>query len=159
MVDSSAYKVYVDNVLLPQTPSAITISNNNHNEEITLANGRVFTPLKLDGCQTFEFDFEIPLKKNKVTFDHELKGIRFYTDLVWNIKAKREPIRLTIERTNGQPNTDVRVILQDYSYTEDAENGNAYTFSLKFTEYAPQINQLVSAVGHVSGSYRVIAQR
>lgn len=156
MVDKNAYQVYINNTLLPQTPTAITISNSNHNEEITLANGQSYTLLKLDGCQTFEFDFEIPLETNTLTFDNSLEGIRFYTDLVWTLKSKREPIRLTILRTNEQPSTDVRVALEDYSYVEDAENSNAYTFSLKFIEYSPQINQQVSAVNHTFTNFRAV---
>lgn len=138
---TNVYKFYLNDILLPQTPGSFTISNQNNNEEIQLANGNPFTLALLDGAQKFEFEFEITTKAYPYTFSDALEGIRFYTDLVWQLKQDRNPILLTILRSRGQPSTCVHVLLDDYSYTEDAENANDYTFKLSFTEYHPQNNQ------------------
>lgn len=141
MYMSDAYKFYINDILLPQTPASITISNANHNDVFVLANGRPFTVPKFDGPQTFEFEFEITQKAYPYTFKDSLEGIRFYTDLVWQLKQDRDPITLTIIRSRNQPSTCVTVLLDDYSYTEDAENASDYIFKIKFTEYHPQNNQ------------------
>lgn len=142
---TKVYRFYLtvngNDILLPQTPGSFTISNKNKNEEFTMANGRPFTLPRFDGAQTFEFEFEITTKAYPYTFADSLEGIRFYTDLVWQIKQDRNPITLTILRSRNQPSTCVHVLLDDYSYTEDAENGNDYIFKLKFTEHHPQNNQ------------------
>lgn len=135
------YKVYINNVLLPQTPESITISNSNNNEVITLANGQSFTLPRLDSPQKFEFEFEITQKAYPWTFQEAMHGIRFFTDMVWQIKQDRNPIPLTITRTRGQPPTNVTVLLDDYSYTEDANNASDYKFKVTFTEWHPQNNQ------------------
>lgn len=138
---SNIYRFYINDILLPQTPASFTISNENNNETVMLANGRPFTIAKLDGAQTFEFEFEITQKAYPYTFSDALEGIRFYTDLVWQLKEDRNPVRLTILRSRGQPATCVNALLWDYSYVEDADNAGDYTFKLVFKEYHPQNNQ------------------
>lgn len=135
------YKFFINDIQLPQTPGSFTISNSNQNETVILANGRPFTIPRLDGPQKFEFEFEITTKAYPYTFKDALEGIRFYTDLVWQIKQDRNPVVLKIIRSQNQPPTCVTVLLDDYSYTEDAENANDYIFKVSFTEYHPQNNQ------------------
>lgn len=138
---ANIYQFWIEDVLLPQTPVSFTISNHNKNEEITLANGRPFTLPQLDGAQKFEFEFEFTTQDYSWQFTDTKEDIRFYTDFFWRIKDNRNPVNLTIIRSRGEPSTCVTVLLDDYSYTEDAENGNDYTFKLSFTEYHPQNNQ------------------
>lgn len=145
MTLANIYRVYINDTLLPQTPSSITISNANKNEVETLANGRPFTLAKLDGAQKFEFDFVVTQKQYPWTFPPAVKGVRYFTDLVWQIKEDREPVTLTILRSRNQPSTCVTVLLDDYSYTEDAKQGSDYTFHVSFTEYHPQDNQEINA--------------
>lgn len=139
------YKVYLtvngQDILLPLTPDSIEISTTDKTKEETLVNGRPFTIAQLDGAQTFKFNFEIFNKPYPFLFMEGFRGIRFFTDLVWQIKQDRKPIELTILRTNGKPHTHSIVLLQDYSYTEDADNLSDYTFSVSFIEYYPQKNQ------------------
>lgn len=130
-----------EDIQLPQTPESVTISNEDKTQVETLVNGRPFTIPQLDGPQTFKFDFVITNKAYPFTFKEELKGIRFYTDLLWGIKNDREPIELTILRNHGKPDTHVTVLLKDYSYIEDSADLSDYTFSVAFVEYHPQVNQ------------------
>lgn len=142
---TDVHQVYLtvkgEEILLPQTPGSITISNADKTKEETLVNGRPFTIAQYDGSQTFKFDFVITKQAYPYTFEEALKGIRFYTDLVWQIKVDRQPIELTIIRKHGQPSTHVKVLLKDYSYIEDSEDLSDYTFSVTFVEYHPQKNQ------------------
>lgn len=149
------YKVYItykgEDILLPQTPDSIEIANEDNTQSVTLANGRPFTYAQLDGPQTFTFNFEITTKAYPYQFEEAIKGIRFFTDLVWYIKQDREPIELTIIRTHDEPSTHVKIYLQDYSYKEEADNLSDYIFSVKFIEYHPQVNQ---ELPYVSSSER-----
>ncbi len=142
---SDIYKVYLtvkgEDILLPQTPDKIEISNEDKTQVLTLVNGRPFTVPQLDGPQTFKFDFEITRQTYPYTFEEAVKGIRFFTDLVWQIKQDREPIELTIIRTRGEPSTHATVLLQNYPYVEEADNNSDYIFSVSFVEYYPQKNQ------------------
>lgn len=139
------YKVYLtvrgEDILLPQTPDSIEISNDDKTQIEQLVNGMPFTYPQLDGPQTFKFNFEVTKQTYPYTFKEAVKGIRYFTDLVWNIKAWREPIELTIIRTHGQPSTHSRVYLMDYPYKEEADNLSDYIFSVSFVEYYPQKNQ------------------
>ena len=149
------YRIYLRfrerDVLLPQTPSKITISNEDKTEVVSTADGRPFTIPHYDGPQKIEFEFDITCKDYPFTFKDAQEGIRFYTDLMWDIKAQKGPIGITIIRSGGQPYTDMRVLLQDYSYVEDAENANDYTFSVTFMDYYTQTNHEASGSGDPIG--------
>lgn len=160
-VISDIYKVYLtvkgEDILLPQTPASITISNEDKTKQETLVNGRPFTIPQIDGAQTFKFEFSITKEAYPFTFKDALKGIRYYTDLVWQIKEDRQPIGLTIIRTHGQPSTCVTVLLQDYSYIEDYDDLNDYTFTVTFVEYHPQKNQELPASAEPERHHLLVA--
>ena len=155
------YKVYItykgEDILLPQTPDSIEISNEDKTASETLVKGRPFTYGQLDGPQTFKFNFEITKKTYPYTFKEAVKGIRFFTDLVWYIKQDREPIELTIIRTHDEPSTHVKVFLQDYPYKEEADNLSDYIFSVTFIEYHPQKNQELPYVGSSERHHLLVA--
>lgn len=144
MAANEAAKFYIDDVLLPITPAQITIKNANKNISTQLVDGRPATIPQLDGAQQVTFDFIIPNQKETCAFNEELKGIRFYTDLVWYIKQKRQPVVLTITRANGVY-TNIVAMLDDYSYVEDAEHNSDYYFSVSFTEWAEWRNQEINS--------------
>lgn len=142
---TEVHKIYLtvkrEDILLPQTPSSITISNADNTQEETLVNGAPFTIPQLDGAQTFDFEFSITKQAYPFTFKEALKEAKFFTDLLWQIKVDREPIELNILRRNGQTSTHATVLLKDYSYIEDSEDLSDFTFSVSFIEYHPQKNQ------------------
>lgn len=135
------HQVYIGGKCLPQTPAKITISNQNHNEEFMMANGRPFTCPRWDGAQKFEFDFEITMDEYPFTIKGVNRQVRWWTDYLWQIKQNKRPISLEILRRDPYPDTYVMVLLDDYSYVEDAENKSDYIFSVSFTEYNEQNNQ------------------
>lgn len=135
---SEAYVVAIDGVTLPITPTSITISNENRNEVAYLASGDHWTIPKLDGPQKISFEFEIPVVDTPLVLPDVGYDFREFTDWIWRIKQNRMPVTLDIDRTHDRPGTHITVLLDEYSYTEDAENGNAFLFSVSFTEYRPQ---------------------
>ena len=84
---ANIYQFWIEDVLLPQTPVSVTISNNNKNQEVTLANGRPFTIPQFDGAQKFEFEFEFTLNDYPWQFTDTKEDIRFYTDFFGVLKT------------------------------------------------------------------------
>ena len=134
-------KIYLDTVLLPQTPDTWHVENSNQNEVIMLASGRHATVPQLDGAQKFKINFEVTNKAYPgLTFADDLKPMRFYTDLLWQIKEDRRAVTITIIRANGH-NLCLRALLDDYSYDEKAENASDFEFTTTWTEYTEWHNQ------------------
>lgn len=145
---AQAHKFYINDVQLPQTPSKITISNQDKTEVFTNANGRPVTIPKPDGPQTYEFEFEITHQAYPFTFSEVLKNFKYYTDLLWNIKNNQEPCTLTITRYNGIHYKE-NVLLTDYNWVEDSANDNDVTISVKFINFWEWGNQeLQEGIGH-----------
>lgn len=134
------YKVYIDAELLPQTPASISVTNQNKNEEYTMANGRPFTVARYDGAKHIEFEFEITYKEYYVTFSDANRDAEHWKQKLEDLKEKRESFYLTIIRNISNMST-YEVLLDDYSYAEENENADDFTFSVSFTEYHPQNNQ------------------
>lgn len=140
MIYSNAYKIYIDEELLPITPAAVNITNQNKNEEFMLANGRPFTVARYDGAKKFSFEFEVTLRTDySFVFPGANCNPEFWKTHLEDIKEKRDPIYLVIERKSST--STYCVLLDDYSYDEDNDNANDYIFSVSFTEYHPQNNQ------------------
>lgn len=138
-------------ITLPQTPEKITVSNEDNTIVETMVNGMPFTIPQRDGPKTYKFDFSITNKAYPHTFQTELKEARFYIDLFETLKRDQETLGLSILRTGGRHNTNVEVILTDYSYTEDADDLSDFTFSVTFMEYFGQKNmeKPLEAISHL----------
>lgn len=131
-----AYRVYLGALELPVTPSKITVSNENRNETVELVNEDVVSNPKCDGLVTFEFDFLIPLQAYPFVNAKVLERPDYYCDWLAQRKQKKEAFQFIVTRNNGfGRNTNVKVLLEDYSYVEDAESGNDYVFSVTLKEY------------------------
>ena len=55
-----AYKMYLDGVLMPITPSKVKVKINNQNETLTLISGEEINILKAAGLTDVSFDLLLP---------------------------------------------------------------------------------------------------
>lgn len=155
-----AAEFWLDKILLPITPYNWKVNNNNGNESDQLVDGDPLTVPKKDKAQTFSMDFiflhdqhykrdiynsflrgtETDGTVSKTT--DTLSEVKDLTDFLWNKKIKREPFILTIVYP-FQKSLNLRAMLDDYTYTQSAENASDYEFNLTFTEYREALNQEV----------------
>lgn len=142
------YRFFIGDYGLPWTPSSITISNEDRTEVVYLADDRPFTIPHYDGPQTFSFDFTITLEPESISWilPDSVLTFKEWTDYLWTIKQNKEPIRLKLIRTGDLPDMDEPVILKEYSYVEDAEKNNDFTFSVSFINWHGQQNQEIDAL-------------
>ena len=150
---------YLDNNLLPVTPHTWEISNENCNESTQTTQGHPLTIPKLDKAQKFKMEFiflhDQRFQRNLYSTLVEQKSentvggtavtwfeVKDLTDFLWQKKADRDPFVLTIIYPN-QENLNLKAILDDYTYTQDATDASDYKFSLSFTEYHEALNQEV----------------
>lgn len=136
------YNVYIDDLLLPIAPPAITTTINNKNETVTLINEGEVNLLKKAGLTTYSFDVEFPNKQYPYAiYPNGFQNAKFYLDKLEDLKVKQEPFQFIVIRNNynGQPlfDSNVKVSLEDYEIQEDAENGLDITVSINLKMYVP----------------------
>ena len=121
-----AYKMYLDGVLMPITPSKVKVKINNQNETLTLISGEEINILKAAGLTDVSFDLLLP----QVPYPFTNGGAQpadYYLSLFERLKTAKEPFQwiLNREKPNGSRlfYTNLTVGMEDYQITDDAEEG------------------------------------
>jgi LysM repeat protein len=134
------YRVYIDGVPYPVTPSSIEIKYGNKNTTISLLNdGEVNIP-KEKGLTEVSFDLMLPNTKLPFAYyENEYLPASYFLYLLRDLKAEKSVFQLLILRfTPGGDilwHTNLTCTLEDFSFTEDAEQGPVVTASVTFKQY------------------------
>lgn len=145
-IPDEAAQFWMKDCLIPVTPHTLKINNNNMNESDQLVDGEPLTIPKRDKAQSISIDFMFPhyFYRFRDPFNcfttSKFIHVKNLTDWLWNMKSNREPFVLTIIYIDGH-RLNIRVMLDDYTYTQDGATGSDYDFSLTFTEYREPLNQ------------------
>ena len=133
-----AYKMYLDGVLMPITPSKVKVKINNQNETLTLINGEEINTLKAAGLSDVSFDLLLP----QVPYPFTNGGAQpadYYLSLLERLKTAKEPFQwiLNREKPNGSRlfYTNLTVGMEDYQITDDAEEGFDITVTVSLKQY------------------------
>lgn len=139
---SPGYMVYLQNVLLPITPSKIQTKINGTNKTITLINEGEVNQIKSNGLSEISFECLLP-QLQKYPFAQYKNGkflsASYYLEKFEEFKSSKKPIKFKIlRRTSDYINiyntgsnadgyytkdTNYYVTLEDYTATDDAKNG------------------------------------
>ena len=133
-----AYKMYLDGVLMPITPSKVKVKINNQNETLTLISGEEINILKAAGLTDVSFDLLLP----QVPYPFTNGGAQpadYYLSLFERLKTAKEPFQwiLNREKPNGGRlfYTNLTVGMEDYQITDDAEEGFDITVTVSLKQY------------------------
>lgn len=133
-----AYKMYLDGVLMPITPSKVKVKINNQNETLTLISGEEINILKAAGLSDVSFDLLLP----QVPYPFTNGGAQpadYYLSLLERLKTAKEPFQwiLNREKPNGSRlfYTNLTVGMEDYQITDDAEEGFDITVTVSLKQY------------------------
>lgn len=133
-----AYKMYLDGVLMPITPSKVKVKINNQNETLTLISGEEINILKAAGLTDVSFDLLLP----QVPYPFTNGGVQpadYYLSLFERLKTAKEPFQwiLNREKPNGSRlfYTNLTVGMEDYQITDDAEEGFDITVTVSLKQY------------------------
>lgn len=121
------YQFYMDDMLLPVTPGAMTLKVANQNKTVTLINEGEINILKLPGLSKISFNALLPNKEYPFAqYEGGFQNAHYYMDKLELLKTKCLPFRFDVIRTDdsgsllmqSQPMT---VSLEEYQLDEDAE--------------------------------------
>lgn len=127
----AGYQFYVDDVLLPITPSKLTVKIKNQNKTLNLINEGEVNLLKKPGLSAISFSALLPYDRG-YPFSHykssgQYNAISYYLDKLESLKTGGNPFEFRVIRTGPDIgrvflnfNTVFIVSLEDYTITEDA---------------------------------------
>lgn len=141
----SNYEFYIDDVVLPITPSAVTINVGDKNKTVDLANGGEMTILKAPALAEISFTARLPqlgvsggvsrapyLNEGARTAEYYLKKVR-------DLKTKKSPFSFKILRRlpNGSSVFDIKMqmVVQSFTTKEEAGEGFDVLLEVSFKQY------------------------
>ena len=123
------YDIYLDRMLIPINPEKISIKSKNKNELIELINSSELNLLKSEGLKDISFSFSIPAFKYP------------FIDKLKRLKSNRKPFQFIITRRypTGKSyfNTNIKVSLESYEISDNADDFMDLTIDVELKEYRP----------------------
>lgn len=131
-----AYDFFLGDLQLPLAPAKLKIKIKNKNETITLLNEGEVNLLKTPGLTDVEFEFLVPQVSYPFAEKVEASSV---LGALERMKTGLEPFQFIVSRVlpSGAQlfETDMTVSLEEYSVTEDAENGFDLLVSVELKQY------------------------
>lgn len=133
-----AYDLYLGNCLLPVTPKKIQTKIKNKNKTVTLINDGEINVLKNPGLTDIEFECEIPQVLHPyAVYKSGFKDAGYFFDILEDLKSI--PFQFIVCRRTPADrkllNTNIRVSLEDWKITEDADNGFDFMVKINLKQY------------------------
>lgn len=126
------YNCYIDGILMPVTPSKMSISIKGKNSTLTLLNEGEINILKLPGLTEITLPLCFPILSAE-------KPPTYYLDILEKLKSEKKPTRfiLTRDTPDGKRlfDTNIKVSVEDYEIKEDAENGLDMQVEIKLKQW------------------------
>ena len=143
----AGYKFYLDDVLLPVTPTSLKIKIKNQNKTLNLINEGEINLLKQAGLTSISFSALLPFAKN-YPFNHyrsisEYQAPYYFLSKLEQLKNSRKPFTFRVVRAGPgigrimfNDNSVFSVSLEDYTVTEDAaQYGQDTMVSISLLQY------------------------
>ena len=128
------FRFYLANMLLPITPSKLSLKVKNTNKTVTLINEGEVNIIKTKGLREFSFEFLLPFTDYSFAAVSRAKKQKHYLDKLNQLKINKRPFQFVVKRPKGFK-TNIKVTLEDLSITEDAQEGRDIKVSVTLKEY------------------------
>ena len=121
------YQFYMDDMLLPVTPGAMTLKVANQNKTVTLINEGEINILKLPGLSRISFNALLPNRQYPFAqYSGGFRRAQYYLSKLETLKTSRQPFQFQVIRTDdrGEMLMDsliMQVSLEEYELEENAE--------------------------------------
>lgn len=159
----SGYDFYLNKCLLPVTPSKLQIKINNANETVTLINEGQINLLKKAELTDIEFECQIPqVRYPYAVYKSGFQGASYFLDYFESLKTSRKPFQFLVSRTlpNGKVlfSTNIKVSMESYSITEEAEDGFDLLVKIKLKQYREYGTKTITLKSEDSGQKAEVSQ-
>lgn len=143
------YDIYVDGLLMPIAPAEILMNITNLNKTYNLVNGGEVNIVKEDGLKTITMTVMLPHKK--YPFSNPFVPPITFLEKFYNLKSKKKIFQLIVVRGNMLSSsgfdTNITVVLENYTVKENAEEGGDVLVDLTFKEYKEITKKSIIKIG------------
>lgn len=134
------YMLYIDHVLFPVAPGKIVIENEVNNRAISLVDGSFMSLRGSKGLKKISFELLLPMTEYPFAqYEGGFKDAGYFMDELERIATENKPVWFDVYRTFPDMNktylTNIQVLVEKISITEDAENGMDMKANVVLREY------------------------
>ena len=133
-----AYKMYLDGVLMPVTPSKVTVKVNNQNKTLVLVSGEEINLLKDRALTDISFDLLLPQVPYPFS-NGGAQGAGYYLSLLERLKDGKQPFQWILNRSRPDGTSllysNLTVGLEDYQIADDAGEGFDIAVAVKLRQH------------------------
>lgn len=134
------YYFYLDKMLLPVTPSKLTIKIKGKNKTAIEINEGEINMLKKAGLTEIEFDATFPnVKYPFAVYKNGFQNVKSFLETIEKLKTNQKPFQFIVSRTypNGKNlfSTNIKVSLENYTIKEDRKEGMDVVVSFNLKQY------------------------
>lgn len=130
--------MYLADVLMPITPSKVTVKINNQNDTFTLINGEEINVLQSAGLTSVTFELLFPQVPYPFA-NKEAQSAQYYLTHLERLKTGKQPFQWILHRTKPDGTSlffsNLTVALEEYEIKEDAEEGFDIIVSVKLKQW------------------------
>ena len=134
------YYFYLDKLLLPIAPEKLQLKIGNNNKTLTLINEGEINILKKAKLTDIEFEVLLPnVKYPFATYNDNFQNASYFLENIEKLKTSEKPFQFIVSRKmpNGKIlfDTNIKVSLEDYTISEEAEEGFDVKVTIKLKQY------------------------
>lgn len=135
------YRFYLDGVMLPVSPSSVSVNIKDYNEVITLIDGTEAIFPKKGGSREYSFSVLLPNRRYPfaVYEGGKFKDAQYYLDIIELLKDRESGFLFIIERDlpDGSSffDTCVNVVISSLGFTEGGNDGIDIRLNIGLKEY------------------------
>ena len=150
------YYVFLDAIFLPVAPEKIEISVPNPNKTVTMVDQGEINILRGKGLKEIKFDMLVP--SFKYPFANYSFGSFSTSQIIARLEYLKEqgkPVYFIVTRCRaGKPAwwTNLKVSVEDFTVTEDANNGTDVIISINLKEYKEYSTKLATVTKKSDGT-------
>lgn len=135
-----SYLFYIDDILLPVSPSKLDISIENQNKTINLINDGEVNILKQAGLTNISLEFLLPnVNYPFAVYEDGFLDAKHYLDRIEELKLNLQPFQFIVTRNKPLGgsvfNTNIKVSIEGYSIIEAVEDGFDVKVSIDLKQY------------------------
>ena len=134
------YYFYLDKILLPIAPEKLQLKIGNNNKTLTLINEGEINILKKAKLTEIDFDVLLPnVKYPFATYNDTFHNASYFLENIEKLKTSEKPFQFIVSRKmpSGKIlfDTNIKVSLEDYTISEEAEEGFDVKVTIKLKQY------------------------
>lgn len=150
------YDFYLDGILLPVAPEQMKMSIANQNSTYVLIDLGEINLLKRAGLTEVEFECRLPQQQYPfAVYEDGFKPAAYFLAHFEQLKVNRKPFQFIVARAmpNGRVlfSNNIKVSLEDYTITEEAQNGFDIMVKIRLKQYRDYGTQTVQLSQNESG--------